>query len=226
VLAEHRELKAQVKHLPQIERIRLFAAPLSKTQPIDDQLIDLLAFRAFYQSDEVPRDPDSFEAQRLVGRRHIVPSVQDVTKLVPALFEAFHEVRLALEQPRPAVWQAAQGDIRDQLSALLSPGFLVATPWPRLMHLPRYLKAIGQRLGKLASGGMERDRQLLSQITPRQKALQDRISAGDWADILDQQLAQYRWMLEELRVSLFAQELGTSQPISPQRLDKAFASLA
>jgi len=220
VLTEHRELKAQVKHLPQIERIRLYAAPLSKAQPIDDQLIDLLASRAFYQSDEVPRDPDAFEAQRLFGRRHSLPSVQEITKVTLPLFEAYHEVRLALEQPRPATWQPALDDIRDQLAALLPPGFMVATPWLRLMHLPRYLKAIGQRLSKLAGGGLERDRQHLLQITPRKEALAGRISAGEWADIFDPEWAQYRWMLEELRVSLFAQGLGTNEPVSLQRLDR------
>ena len=219
-LAEHRELKAQVKHLPQIERIRLFAAPLCKTQPIDDQLIDLLASRAFYQSDEVPCDSDSFEAQMLFGRRLIIPSVQEITKVVLPLFEAYHEVRLALEQPRPSAWQPALDDIRDQLAALLPPGFMVATPWPRLLHLPRYLRAICQRLSKLAGGGLERDRQQLSQIKPRQEALEGHISADQWADIFDPQWAQYRWMLEELRVSLFAQGLGTSEPVSLQRLDR------
>lgn len=218
-VAEHRELKAQVKHLPQIERIRLFAAPLSKAQSIDDQLIDLLASRAFHQSDEVPRDPDSFEAQRLIGRRHIVPSVQEITKLAMPLFEAYHEVRLILEQPRPVACQAAVEDIRHQLAALLTPGFLVATPWIWLSHLPRYLKASGLRLKKLA-GNAARDRQQMAILDPRQIRLQERVTQAEWSRIDDPHLAQYRWMLEELRVSLFAQELGTAASVSPERLDR------
>src|SRR5207244_1475734 len=104
VLAEHRELKTQIRWLPNLEKIRLYAAPLASTRSIEDQLIDLVGARAFYAVDSIPRDADSFEAQRLAGRRNILPSVQEVTKVVAAIFEAYHEVRLALEQPRPPTW--------------------------------------------------------------------------------------------------------------------------
>jgi ATP-dependent helicase HrpA len=226
VLAEHRELKAQVKWLPQIERIRLFAAPLCTSQPIDDQLIDLLASRSLEAAGELPRDPDSFEAQRLIGRRHIVPSIQEVTKLVLPLFTNYHEVRLELEQSRPANCQLVLSDIRSQLAGLLPERYLVQTPWNRLIHLPRYLLAIGRRLKRLNSGGLERDRKQISILEPRQLALQTKVDVKDWGEIDEPQLAEYRWMLEELRVSLFAQELGTSVPVSPSRLDKHWSRLS
>jgi ATP-dependent helicase HrpA len=218
VVAEHRELKTQVKWMPQIEKIRLFAAPLCKTKSIDDQLIDLVAVRAFYGADGVPRDFESFEAQRHIGRRNIAPTVQDVAKLILPLFAAYQEARLALEQPRPAACQPALDDIRGQLAALLPDGFLVATPWDWLNHIPRYLKAITLRLKKLTSGGLDRDRQQLALLIPRQRALQD--FEANWTQLSDSQLIQYRWMLEELRVSLFAQELGTSLSVSPERLER------
>src|SRR6476619_1691016 len=91
VLAEHRELKTQVRWLPNLEKIRLYAAPLAATRSIEDQLIDLVGARAFYAMDTTPRDADSFEAQRLVGRRNILPAVQEVTRLVAAILEACHE---------------------------------------------------------------------------------------------------------------------------------------
>jgi ATP-dependent helicase HrpA len=221
VLAEHRELKAQVQWLPQIERLRLFGAPLAKSRSIDDQLIDLLACRAFYAADAVPRDPDSFEVQRLAGRRNIVPAVQETTKLAQSLLAAYHDVRLVLEQPRPSNCQPALTDIRQQLAALLPEDFLTSTPWNWLVHFPRFLKAIELRLKKLTTGGLDRDRHQLALLAPRQEALAGRFDPGQWATIEDPRLAHYRWLLEELRVSLFAQELGTSEPVSPQRLDKA-----
>ena len=68
MLAERRELKTQVRWLPQIEKIRLYAAPLANTRPIDEQLIDLLAARAFYAQRRTCRaTPTTFEAQRLFG---------------------------------------------------------------------------------------------------------------------------------------------------------------
>ena len=220
VMAEQRELKTQVKWLPQIEKIRLLAAPLCKPRSIDDQLIDLVAARAFHASDSVPRDSESFEAQRLVGRRNIAPAVQEITKLILPLFTAYHEVRLALEQPRPAACAPALDDIRDQLAALLPDGFLVATPWDWLNHFPRYLKAVTLRLKKLTSGGPDRDRQQMALLIPRQDVLEERVAATEWVHLSDHRLIQYRWMLEELRVSLFAQELGTSLSVSPERLDR------
>jgi ATP-dependent helicase HrpA len=220
VLAEHRELKTQVKWLPQIEKIRLLAAPLCRSRSIDDQLIDLVAARAFYATNDFPRDFESFEAQRLVGRRNIAPSVQEITKLIMPLFAAYHEVRLALEQPRPAACQPALDDIRGQLAALFPDGFLARAPWDWLNHSPRYLKAITLRLKKLTSGGLDRDRQQMALLVPRLSALQERVDAADWIHLNDHRLIHYRWMLEELRVSLFAQELGTSLSVSPERLDR------
>ena len=219
VLAERRELKSQVQWLPQIEKIRLYAAPLARNRPIDEQLIDLLASRAFYGQDAIPRDADEFEAQRLFARRQIVPTVQEISKIALPLFEAYHAVRLALEQKRGPAAAYAVDDIRGQLAALVPPGFLTDTPWTWLEHFPRYLRAMSLRLGKLGSGAT-RDRQHTELLAARWQQYQERLAAHRSRGIDDPQLAQFRWMLEELRVSLFAQELGTSLAVSPQRLDK------
>jgi ATP-dependent helicase HrpA len=223
VLAESRELKTQVRWLPAIEKIRLYAAPLTKERPLEEQLMDLIAARAFYAVDEVPRDAESFEAQKLLGRKHILPAVQEVTKVVAALFEAYYELRLALEQPRPPTWKYAVDDLKDQLAYLLPEGFLTATPWTWLQHFPRYLRAMSLRLTKLKTNGIPRDRQAHDQVASRWAAYKERTSDHQKRGHDDAELAHYRWMLEELRVSLFAQELGTSIAVSPQRLDKQWA---
>jgi ATP-dependent helicase HrpA len=161
-----------------------------------------------------------------MGRRNILPAVQEVTKLVQALFEAYHELRLTLEQPRPATWKYALDDLHQQLAELLPDGFLTATPWDWLQHHPRYLKAMNLRLKKIATSGIPRDRQSHDQIYPRWEALQQRTADHRRRAVDDPELAHFRWMLEELRVSLFAQELGTSLPVSPQRLDKQWNKVA
>ncbi|MCI0357695.1 MAG: DUF3418 domain-containing protein, partial [Planctomycetaceae bacterium] len=219
VLAERRELKAQVQWLPQIEKIRLYAAPLAKERSIDEQLVDLLASRAFYAQDNVPNGGDEFESQRLFARKLIVPSVQELTNLALPLFETYHEVRLALEQRRPNGLKYATDDIQEQLAALVPSGFLTDTPWNWLQHFPRYLKGIVLRLGKLGSGAA-RDRANNDLVAPRWRQFQERLAQHRLRGVDDVELAQFRWMLEELRVSLFAQELGTSIAVSPQRLDK------
>jgi ATP-dependent helicase HrpA len=176
--------------------------------------------------DEVPRDAETYEAMRIVGKKNILPAVQETTKLVAALFAAYHEARLALEQPQPPTWQYAVEDVRDQLEALLPDGFLASTPWNWLTQLPRYLAAVSLRLKKIATSGIPRDRQAHDQIAPRWQAYQERTAEHHRRGIADPELELFRWMIEELRVSLFAQELGTSIPVSPQRLDKQWNKIA
>jgi len=239
-IAEHRELKTQVAWLPQLEKLRMQAAPLAKERRIEDQLLDLIAARAFYSdarnaaegvanwnaTEGVPYSAAAFEARRLLGRKHILPAVQEVTKLVLPLFENDHELRLALEQARLPTWKYALDDIREQLAALTPPGFLIATPWDWLVHYPRYLKAAELRLKKLSSGSIPRDKLSHEQVAPRWQAYEQRLADHRRRRHFDPELAYFRWLIEELRVSLFAQELGTSQPVSPQRLDKLFAKIA
>lgn len=226
-LAENRELKAQVQWLPGIDKLKLWGAPLAKERPITEQLMDLLADRALFGDGlfaGLPRSRTDFEELLRARRKHIVPAVQEVTKLVTPLFEAYHEVRLALETPRPAAWKFALDDIRDQLALLLPPNFLTTQPWEWLQHFPRYLKAISLRLKKLSTA-LARDKSNSDLVAPRVKAWQDRIAKPFTTDAEQEQLALFRWMLEELRVSLFAQELGTSIPISPQKLDKQWTKV-
>jgi ATP-dependent helicase HrpA len=182
--------------------------------------------RAFYVVDSVPRDAESFEAQRLAGRKHILPAVQEVTRLVQALFEAYHELRLTLESQtrRPTTWKYALDDVQEQLAALLKDGFLTITPWEWLQHFPRYLKAMNLRLKKITSAVL-RDKQLYEQAAKHWEQYKERFASHKKRFIDDPELEAYRWMIEELRVSLFAQELGTSAPVSPQRLDKQWAKV-
>jgi ATP-dependent helicase HrpA len=225
VLLEHRELRGQVAWLPGIETIRLHAAPLAKKRSIEEQLIDFLGGKAFYVTEELPRDAESFEAMRLAGRRNILPAVQESTKFLQHLFEAYHEVRLALEEPRPATWKYALDDIRDQLGALLQESFLIVTPWTWLEHYPRYLKAMTLRLSKIAGSGIPRDTASHEEIGRHWQNYKERAEEHRQRGIDDPELSVFRWMVEELRVSLFAQELGTTIPVSPKRLDRQWSKV-
>src|SRR5262249_29165024 len=98
--------------------------------------------------------------------------------------------------------------------------------WIWLTHYPRYFKAMAMRLKKIATSGIPRDRQAHDQVVPRWQAYQTRADEHRQRGIDDPEMLYYRWMIEELRVSLFAQELGTSIPVSPQRLDKQWVKVA
>ena len=94
------------------------------------------------------------------------------------------------------------------------------TPWNWLTQYPRYLQAMLVRLDKLCTGGRARDRQAMQELAPHQQRYDDCLDAGGVPNESLAALDEYRWMLEEFRVSLFAQQLGTSIKISPQRLEK------
>ena len=112
-----------------------------------------------------------------------------------------------------------------QLADLTAEDFLCQTPWQWLKHYPRYFQAISLRLDKAASGGGARDRQGLAELDPFQRLQRERAGEHQARSILDAELTMFRWMLEEFRVSLFAQQLGTSMSISAKRLEKQWAKV-
>jgi ATP-dependent helicase HrpA len=113
-------------------------------------------------------------------------------------------------------------DVERQLSQLFAPGFIVTTPAAQLAHFPRYLKAIELRLDKVKSDPA-RDAARMDEIASLHLPLQRTLAARKGVD--DPRLTEFRWMLEELRVSLFAQELKTPAPVSSKRLRKAWDSI-
>ncbi len=122
-------------------------------------------------------------------------------------------------------WQYAIDDVRDQLSRLAGPKCLSTTPWAWLRHCPRYFRAIRVRLDALLGGGIAKDRERFEEFLPRWRAYLDWFQQQGPQCEADAELIQYRWMLEEYRVSLFAQKLGTSIPVSPKRLEQQWSKV-
>ncbi len=119
---------------------------------------------------------------------------------------------------------SAISDMKEQISHLIYPGFLAQTPMTWLRHYPRYLKAMALRLDKLPHA-VNRDNQLQAELTPFwRRYLDAMLQLGKRGAEPSPELLDYRWMIEELRVSLFAQELKTIQPISTKRLEKQWES--
>ncbi len=136
---------------------------------------------------------------------------------------AAHRLSQALAKV-PALWKAAVTDMREQLDALVFPGFLVAHPGERLAHLPRYLKALEMRLAKLPNQPA-RDSAAQREMAPLLTAWRNRVERQKAQGRDDPLLTAFRWQLEELRVSLFAQELKTPEPVSVKRLEKRWAEI-
>ncbi|HEV7477715.1 MAG TPA: DUF3418 domain-containing protein [Burkholderiales bacterium] len=115
-------------------------------------------------------------------------------------------------------------DVKRQLERLLGPGWLARTSWPRLQHFARYLKAASLRLDKLRADPA-RDARLAAEIASLQAAWLREVAAQARYGAPSAELEQFGWLLEELRVSLFAQELKTPVPVSPKRLAKLWQTM-
>ena len=146
-------------------------------------------------------------------------AVQDVTKVIVPLLESYHLAKLTIERnkPHPAALEA-----EEHLTRLTPPGFLTTTNWDVLREYPRYFRAIPIRFEKMRSGGETADRQGVAVLDKYWQDYLKRLELHELAGIADPELEIFRWMLEEYRVSLFAQRLGTTVKVSPQRLDKQF----
>ena len=225
-LAQRKSLQSHVAWLPRLREIKLLAANLPGRQPLEDQLALLVADRAFLTEPELPRTQAEYQQRLNEAAARAGLAVQDLTTLVHPLFESLHAARLALEKLPAARWPQPVQDVRRQVDALIPAGFLTGTPWTWLCHFPRYFRAIVLRLDKIQHGGYERDQQALQQLEPWITAHDQRAALHQQRGAFDAQLVVFRWMLEELRVSLFAQQLGTSIPVSFQRLEKQWGQVS
>src|SRR5690606_4196017 len=159
------------------------------------------------------------------GRSRIPLAVQEIAALLPELLESYSQAREALATNRSTLWQYAIDDMEQQLDDLVRPGFLSRTPFEWLQQYPRYFRAVAYRLERLRSGALPRDRSFSEQLATYIELYRNMVEEHRELRIADPELAHFRWMLEEFRVSLFAQPLGTYLPVSAKRLDKQFAKV-
>jgi len=172
--------------------------------------------------DGLLRTRAEFEAVRDAIGASIVERMFETVALVARILRTAREADRAISGASSIQLMAALGDARTQLEALVPAGFVSATGLERLRHLPRYLEAIVVRVRKLVENP-GRDRQAMNQLEPSIAAFE---AAGGRIPIDPEappHLVRVRWMLEELRVGLFAQELRTAETVSPQRIAKALA---
>ncbi len=219
-LALAREVKSHVDHLPHLNAWTLAAKTFPQPLPLREHLADLVAERACLSSPPVPRDQGDFGVLVTEGRRKLGGAAADVVHAVQPIFEMMTQIRRQWEKVRHPQFQSSLQDAHDQLARLLAPGFLVRTPWNWLLHLPRYLQGVSRRLEKLTGGGHVRDQQQLPELRVRWNRCFERLRQHEERRVFDPALETYRWMLEEYRVVLFAQDLGTVLSVSPKRLDK------
>ena len=213
-------LKYLEKNIPDMQRMAVAFMPLGTLEDLREQIVDVALDRAFL-AERLPHDAASFQARIEQGRTRLNLIAQEVARLVDAVLHDYASATRKLKDSKPP--KAVADDVQQQLGRLVPKRFVAQTPYAQLQHLPRYLKAITLRLDKLRADPA-RDAQRLAELKPLEQRYLRRLAELKGAD--DARLDEYRWLLEELRVGFFAQELRTPQPVSAKRLDKAWAQLS
>ncbi|QCP49195.1 ATP-dependent RNA helicase HrpA [Trinickia violacea] len=212
-------IKYLEKNLPGLREMAMQFMPLGTQEELRDQLIDTALDRACLQ-DPLPDDDASFHARRDEGKSRLNLLAQEIARLVGQILADYAAAAKKLVQAKP--FAAAYTDLQSQLNALIGKRFVLDTPYAQLAHFPRYLKGIALRVDKLKADPARDTRQaaeLLPLVQHYQRALSQR------GGVPDPRLAEFRWLLEELRISLFAQELRTPMPVSIKRLHKVWESM-
>ncbi|HEF5156053.1 ATP-dependent RNA helicase HrpA [Burkholderia multivorans] len=212
-------IKYLEKNLPGLREMAMQYMSLGTQDELRDQLIDTALDRACLQ-DPLPDDDASFHARRDEGRSRLNLLAQEIARLVGLILTEYAGVVKKLAQAKP--FAQAHADLQQQLSALIGKRFVIDTPYVQLVHFPRYLKGIALRIDKLKADPA-RDAKQLGELQPLVQQYQRAVSQR--GGVVDPRLAEFRWLLEELRISLFAQELRTPMPVSVKRLYKVWESM-
>jgi ATP-dependent helicase HrpA len=207
------------KNIPDLQRMAVAYMPLGTEQELREQIIHVALDRAFL-GESLPTDAVSFARTLEQGRPRLNLVAQEVARLA---HQVLAEHAAALRKVRDArLPKELHEDIQAQLQRLLGKRFLFETPWLQLQQLPRYLKAVALRIDKHRADAV-RDHQRLAELRPLEQRWLRRLQ--ELKGRPDARLEEFRWLLEELRVSLFAQELRTPQPVSVKRLEKVWAQM-
>jgi len=200
---------------------------LCTQEALRDQIVDVALEQACLMS-PWPQNAQAFDERCQQGRTRLGLLAQDVARLTLQILTAWQAAQKKLVQVK--AFEASYKDMQAQLSALMgaqagtqagSP-FLTQTPYTQLTHFPRYLQALALRIDKLRTDpardarSMAEMAPLLAQYHRARAALKGGRNEG---------LDTFRWLLEELRVGLFAQPLRTPMPVSARRLQKAWEAL-
>ena len=212
-------LKYLEKNIPDLQKMSVAYMPLGSAEELREQIIELALERAFL-ADPLPTDAASFAKRVEEGRGRLTLIASEIARAAGVVLLEWAAAQRKLKDSRPT--KETTDDVAAQLARLVGKRFVVATPWTALGHLPRYLKGVQMRLDKWRADPA-RDAQRLAELRPiEQRFLR---SLAERKGVTDPRLDEFRWLLEELRISLFAQELRTPQPVSVKRLEKAWEQL-
>lgn len=216
------QLKEQMKQLSKgLPGMTQLGLQLRAVANVDELLADAIACicdRAFIGDDALPRNEKAFNDQKTRARTRLPAVIQAVTQYLGQVAAEYGPLSVKMQKHKLGY------ELQQQLAKLVYKGFLAATPWSQLPHLPRYMRAMGLRMDKQPANP-QRDGQRGAEIRDLWQKWETRVAEDNEAEGASQALLDFRWQIEELRVSLFAQELKTPYPVSAKRLLKLWSEL-
>ncbi|ODS91678.1 MAG: ATP-dependent RNA helicase HrpA [Comamonas sp. SCN 65-56] len=212
-------LKYLEKNIPDLQKMAVAYMPLGTQEELRAQIIDVAMDRAFVQ-EPLPQDEAQFKQRVQDGRARLTLIANEVARLAGVILAEYAAAQRKIKDSKNAI-EATQ-DTGKQLQNLMPKNFIAAAPWAQLQHFARYLKAIVVRLDKVRADPA-RDAAKMKELQPLEQRFTRLLAERKGQQ--DVRMQEYRWMLQELRVSLFAQELKTPYPVSGKRLDKVWAQL-
>ena len=212
-------LKYLEKNIPDLQKMAVGYMPLGTQEELRAQIINVAIDRAFLQ-DPLPTNAEQFKQRVQEGRARLTLIANEVARMAGAILLEYAAAVRKIKDTKNA--PDATRDAHEQLQKLMPKQFITAAPWAQLQHYARYLKAITTRLDKYRADPA-RDAAKHKELQPLEQRYWRLVAERKGQ--LDARMHEYRWMLEELRVSLFAQELRTPYPVSAKRLDKVWGQL-
>ena len=213
-------LKYLEKNIPDLQKMSAAFMPLGTAEELKNQILETAIDKAFL-AEPLPSNANEFKTRVQEGRARLTLIASEVARLANSILLEYQTALRKIKDTKSA--PEAITDCTAQLQRLISKRFLSSTPYGRLQHFPRYLKAITMRLDKYRADPA-RDALRMKDIRPEEQRYLRLIA--ERKGVLDERLEDLRWLFEELRVSFFAQELRTPQPVSIKRIQKSFEQLA
>ncbi|WP_342720404.1 ATP-dependent RNA helicase HrpA [Acidovorax sp. FHTAMBA] len=222
-------LKYLEKNIPDLQKMAVAYMQVGRSpdgtgggtqEELRTQIIDVALDRAFLL-DPLPTDEFAFKRRVEEGRGRLTLIANEVARLAATILTEYAAAARKIKDTKNA--PEATADAQQQLQRLVPKNFIAVAPWAQLAHYARYLKAITLRLDKYRADPA-RDAAKLAELRPQEQRYWRLVAERKGA--VDARMQELRWLLEELRVSFFAQELRTPQPVSVKRLDKLWAQLS
>jgi ATP-dependent helicase HrpA len=214
-----KDFKYLRKNLAHMDEISLVYSTIGKVEELKNDLINLVAEQVFIADKPEIRTKPAFNESKTRGSAMLVIKANEISALVRNILKIHNEINLGLKDKSLLAAANSMNDIRQHLTSLVYPGFLQKIPMILLKHYPRYLDAIRKRVEKLTYAP-QKDEIQLNKLKPYWMECIRLEELNRNSDNISPNLTEFRFMLEEYRVSLFAQELGTAITVSPERLQR------